>query len=119
MTIFVIAIRLEPDERGFGTHQQLGLPPCTFRTFTGVLCPHCGMTTCFTNLVRGNFTAAWTANPAGIPLATAFALGIPWCLAVAVSGRWLGTQEPFKWFVLICLGYLALAVVVWLLRIVL
>jgi hypothetical protein len=119
ITVFVIAFRLQPDERGFGTHQQLGLPPCTFREFTGVNCPHCGMTTCFANVVRGRFAAAWNANPAGIPLVALFACGIPWCLAVGTSGRWLGTQEPFFYFIVISLGYLTLALLVWGLRILL
>ena len=113
VTVFVIAIRLKPDGRGFGTHQQLGLPPCTFRELTGVNCPHCGMTTCFANVVRGRMNDAWTANPAGIPLVVIFALGIPWCLYVAVSGRWLMTEEPFHWFIIISIGYLALALVIW------
>lgn len=117
MTVFAIAVWLEPDGRGFGTHQQLGLPACTFREFAGVNCPHCGMTTCFANVVRGRMAAAWDANPAGIPLVVIFACGIPWCLAVAASGRWLGTQEPFFYFILISLGYLTLSLIVWGLRI--
>ncbi len=117
MLVFVIACWLEPDGRGFGTHQQLGLPVCTFRKFTGMNCPHCGMTTCFSNVVRGKMSAAWNANPVGIPLVAIFACGIPWCLAVAASGRWLGTQEPFYWLILISLGYLTLTLIVWGLRI--
>ena len=30
-----VAAMLRPDGRGFGTHQQLGLPPCTFRVLFG------------------------------------------------------------------------------------
>ncbi|MEQ9410559.1 MAG: DUF2752 domain-containing protein [Fuerstiella sp.] len=115
--LFGIAIWLEPDPRGFGTHQQLGFPPCQFRQFLGVHCPHCGMTTSFSNIVRGRFDAAWDANPLGILLATMFAGAIPWCLATAVTGRFIGTREPFWWLVLGSIGYLVLAVMVWLLRV--
>lgn len=117
ISVFVVAVWLKPNERGFGTHQQLGLPPCTFRELTGVNCPHCGMTTCFANLVRGKMVAAWHANPAGIPLAVAWALAIPYCLGIAFCGRWLMTPEPFFWFIVLSFGYLALALAVWGLRI--
>src|SRR5207247_577108 len=40
-----VARLVEPDLRGYGTHEQLGLPPCTFRLLTGIACPSCGMTT--------------------------------------------------------------------------
>ncbi len=116
LTIFVIAIRLKPDPRGFGTHQQLGLPPCQFKTLTGIRCPHCGMTTSFSNIVRGKFDAAWKANPLGILLASALALCIPWLLATAFTGRWIGTQEPFQYFVFGTIGYLTLAMIVWVFR---
>ena len=52
---FALAARLEPDPRGFGTHQRLGLPPCTFQSMFNIPCPSCGMTTSFANVVRGRF----------------------------------------------------------------
>lgn len=116
LAVFAIATWLEPDDRGFGTHERLGFPPCVFRNLTGVNCPHCGMTTCFANVVRGNFRTAWHANPAGIPLVIVFALSIPYCFYIAVSGRWLGTQQPFFWFILFTLAYLTLALITWSLR---
>ena len=33
--LVVLARRLEPDPRGFGTHTQLGLRPCSFLRATG------------------------------------------------------------------------------------
>ncbi|MGE3821953.1 MAG: DUF2752 domain-containing protein, partial [Isosphaeraceae bacterium] len=44
---FAVASWLEPDPSGFGTHRQLGLPPCHFAWVTGKPCPTCGMTTAF------------------------------------------------------------------------
>jgi hypothetical protein len=36
---------LSPDPAGFGTHEQLGLAPCTFFWLTTIPCPMCGATT--------------------------------------------------------------------------
>jgi len=90
---FGIATLLNPDPRGFGTHQQFGLPPCTSRLLFGVPCPGCGMTTCFAHFVRGQFADAARANPAGALLAAVCALLIPWSVWSAVRGRlWMVTD---------------------------
>lgn len=115
LSVFAIAVGLEPDPRGFGTHQQLGLPGCQFRKWSGFACPHCGMTTSFSNLVRGRFEDAWRANPLGIVLAAVFAFSIVWSLTTAVTGRWMVTDQPFQWFVFGAIGYLVLSVAIWLL----
>ena len=114
--IFAIAAWLEPDPRGFGTHQQLGFPPCHFRQFLGISCPHCGMTTSFTNFVRGNFQAAHQANPLGVPLAITWALCIPWCCGIAATGRWIGTSDPLRWLVFGTIFYVVLAFILWIAR---
>ena len=69
--VFILAAMLNPytptgQPRSLGTHEQLGLPPCGFRTLTGHPCPGCGMTTCFSLLAHGDFPAAWTVNWAGV-----------------------------------------------------
>lgn len=117
--IFVIAAMLNPDARGYGTHQQLGLPPCYFQSATGLLCPHCGMTTSFSNLVRGHFAAAWQANPMGPLLAVLLTVAAPWCLATGFLGKWIITPRPFHWFVVTAILYLSVAAVTWVLRILL
>lgn len=43
------------------------MPPCILRTFTGLLCPSCGMTHAVFALCRGDIAAAWQYN-AVIPL---------------------------------------------------
>jgi hypothetical protein len=35
LAMLAAAAWLQPDPRGFGTHQQLGLPPCTFQALFG------------------------------------------------------------------------------------
>ena len=73
---FALAVSLEPDPRGFGTHQRLGLPPCTFRSMFNISCPSCGMTSSFANFVRGRFRQAAEANSAGVVLAIICAVQI-------------------------------------------
>ena len=91
---FALAARLEPDPRGFGTHQRLGFPPCTFQSMFNIPCPSCGMTTSFANAVRGRFGDAARANPAGLMLAIICALQIPWCWVSIVRGRLWKVSQP-------------------------
>lgn len=72
-----VALWLEPNPQGHGTHTQLGLPPCGFLVVTGLPCPGCGMTTSFSNMVRADVVAAALANPFGIPLSLATMFFIP------------------------------------------
>jgi len=39
---------------------------CPLRTFTGVPCPACGMTTSVESTMRFDLAEAWSANPMGI-----------------------------------------------------
>jgi Protein of unknown function (DUF2752) len=85
-----IAAVLRPNPSGYGTHQQLGLPPCTFVVLFGRRCPSCGMTTAWAHLVRGEVADAFRANAGGALLGLLALLAEPWLLIAAVRGRWLG-----------------------------
>lgn len=94
---FAVAAWLLPYEadgrpRTSGTHRQLGLPECGFRTMFDVPCPSCGMTTSVALLVRGDLAAAWRANWAGVVFAAPAAVAVAWLLAIALAGidagRW-------------------------------
>ena len=78
---FCLAVWLNPDSRGFGTHQQLGLPACSFQTSFGVPCPSCGMTTSFSHFVRGQWLRSLQASTTAFVLALVCASMVPWCLA--------------------------------------
>ena len=111
-----IARWLNPDNRGFGTHEQLGLPPCAFRVLMGIPCPSCGMTTSFAFVVRGQLaSAAWT-NPGGCLLALGVMGLIPWCLASAVAGRTLGIRSPERAAMGVILVVLAISLAGWAVR---
>jgi hypothetical protein len=69
MLLMLVAVRLEPNPAGLGTHQQLGLPPCTMRVFFELRCPACGMTTAWAHFVRGDWLNSARANLGGFLLA--------------------------------------------------
>ncbi len=86
-TVLALAFRLEPDPRGLGTHERLGLPPCGFQLWTDLPCPSCGMTTAFALAARGRLAAAAITQPAGFVIflvAVAFALAGPPIAALGV-----------------------------------
>jgi hypothetical protein len=94
IAVLATAMWLYPyDENGAplkqGTHQQLGLPPCNFQTWTGVPCPSCGMTTSFSLLVHGDVWNSLKANFAGTALVTFGILFVPWAFASAFLKRFL------------------------------
>src|SRR5512136_652854 len=64
--VLVLARLLHPDPRGFGTHEQMGMPPCSSVLLTGLPCPTCGMTTAFSWVMHGHLWLAAKAQPAGL-----------------------------------------------------
>lgn len=76
LALLAIARTLSPAVTGLGTHQQLGLPPCSMRVLFGMRCPACGMTTAWSHWTRGQWWMAAQANVGGCCLAL---------LAVAVA----------------------------------
>jgi hypothetical protein len=112
---FATARSVRPDPRGFGTHQQFGLPECSMRLLFSRPCPGCGMTTCFSHFVRGEFLAAGRANVAGLMLATLCLVMIPWSLASAVRGSALLVDEPIRTLVILITLIGVVAGVMWLL----
>ncbi len=96
LTVFVIAALLNPynadgSPKAMGTHQgpPLNLPECTFKEFTGIPCPSCGMTTSFSLLIHGDVLNSLRANYAGTVLASLGLLYLPWSLASAWRGKFM------------------------------
>lgn len=111
-----VARWLTPDPRGLGTHEQLGLPPCTFRQVTGWNCPHCGLTTSFCWFVRGEWLESFRTNPAGLLLAVLILAIWPWLIVVLKRDAWVGVRSPGLTFLYGSAGWLLLSVVIWLIR---
>lgn len=77
IALLAVAGTLRPSGSGLGTHQQLGLPPCSVRMLFGIRCPACGMTTSWSHFARGEWAGSLAANAGGFLLA---------CYAVLFSG---------------------------------
>ena len=85
--VLAVSRFLTPDPRGFGTHEQLGLLPCSTMQFFGIPCPFCGMTTTFVLMARGNHLSAITTQPVGALLFCLLFISIPTLVLIAVVGR--------------------------------
>lgn len=110
---FGLALCLEPDPRGYGTHQRLGLPECTIRSLFDGPCPGCGMTTSFAYFVRGEFRASAQANPAGLWMAAGCLALIPWCGVSAYRGRLWGVDDPWPTAAVLAASWGGTSLLVW------
>ena len=86
--MLVTARLLQPSEFGFGTHEALGLPPCSAITWFGVPCPTCGMTTSWSYLLRGDLFMSLRCNPGGTCLALVAMVTAVWSLSIAALGNY-------------------------------
>ncbi len=87
-TVLFLAAWLRPDPRGFGTHQQLGLPPCGFQRMTHVPCPGCGLTTSFAHMAHGQVLQALGSHlmgPVLFVITLAVGLFSPWAARRALG----------------------------------
>jgi hypothetical protein len=87
-----VGLYLTPDPAGHGTHQQLGLPPCTIYYLTGRPCPSCGLTTSVSAILHGQFGLAWRANPMGFLIVAAAVVDCPQQPVCAA----MGTQRAHR-----------------------
>lgn len=113
---WLVVGRLQPNRGGLGTHQQLGLPPCSVSVLLGIRCPLCGGTTAWAHLVRGHGRAALAANSGAAVLGGLCLAAIPWLLASALRGRWClwtPTSSRLAWLAGIVL---AVTLIDWLIR---
>lgn len=111
-----VAFLLVPDSRGHGTHEQLGLPPCTLVVLFGIRCPTCGSTTAFTYVARGQLIEAFGVNVAATLLAL---LSVPagmWVCLSAIRGRWLMMVPSGAAAVVVAVVFLTIAIIDWVCR---
>ncbi|NQU75376.1 MAG: DUF2752 domain-containing protein, partial [Planctomycetes bacterium] len=87
LAIVALAASLHADGRGYDTHTQLGLSPCSMIQTTGMPCPTCGMTTAFANMAHGRFLSALKANVFGVVLFLVAVLYASSGVVQAVTGR--------------------------------
>lgn len=86
LLLVALAILIEPDPRGFGTHEKLGLTPCRLMEWTGFPCPGCGVTTSATLAARGELWRSIVVQPFGLLSVVALPLLSLWGLLVHLRG---------------------------------
>jgi hypothetical protein len=89
--VLVTAWRLDPDPRGHGSHQQLGLPPCGFLVAFGRPCMTCGMTTSFALATDLRPVDAFRTQPMGALACLLTAAAFWGALHVAATGSRLAS----------------------------
>lgn len=114
--LLAIARWLEPASDGFGTHQQLGLPPCTSVVFLNMRCPACGMTTSWALSIRGHWFESMQANAGGWLLSIIALVYLPASCYFSYFGRssrggWVSLS-----FAIGLIAALAAAILQWCLR---
>jgi hypothetical protein len=85
--LLVLGTFATPDERGYGTHEQLGLPSCKSIEWLGIPCPGCGVTTSISLVAHGRFGDGPRNQPLGFALAFAIPLFALWALRAHRRGR--------------------------------
>ncbi len=62
----VLGVFVGADDRGYGTHERLGLPPCGLMALAGIPCPGCGVTTSVALAAKGRFIDSFVNQPFGL-----------------------------------------------------
>ncbi|HQP73017.1 MAG TPA: DUF2752 domain-containing protein [Acidobacteriota bacterium] len=75
----------------FFPFDRIPVPLCSFRAFTGLPCPTCGMTTAFVLLTHGRWSEAVVMSPLGVVV---FAVLVG--LITQVAGQWLLRWPGFR-----------------------
>jgi hypothetical protein len=113
-----VARWLEPSPQGYGTHQQLGLPQCSFQEQFGRRCPACGMTTSWAYLTRGNLVGSLSVNSGGTLLGLVALASGPWLLGSGLRGRWVGGTPHEYMVIAICVSVTLVILTDWGLRLI-
>ncbi len=96
----VLAYWLEPRAGGYGTHEQLGLPACSFLSETRWPCPSCGLTTSVTAMAHGKLIRAFRAHPFGIVVfALAVILGLAGTAQLITGRKLISKLRVGPWWV--------------------
>ena len=99
-SILALAWWMTPTRVGHGTHEQLGMAPCSLLIRTGYPCPTCGMTTSFAATVRGSLPAGLRAHPFGVVLVAVVAAAAVAATVQTLTGRKaLKAFRPRWWWV--------------------
>ena len=85
--LVLLGLLLEPDPRGFGTHEKLGMRPCMSMELWNVPCPGCGVTTSVTHAMRGDLLGSLRVQPFGLVVVFGVLAFLAWALTGHLRGR--------------------------------
>lgn len=91
----VLMFGTSPDPRGHGTHEQLGMTPCSWPRVHGMPCMTCGVTTSASLLLHGRPIAAFLTQPFGMLLTLTALLFIALSISHLVRGECLASRVAF------------------------
>lgn len=94
LALLALGRLLEPDARGWGTHEQLGFRPCYPMAHWNVPCPGCGVTTAVALAVHGAPLASLRVQPFGLVTLAAAGLAALWAVRGHARGRDLFAELP-------------------------
>jgi len=110
--IMVVGICLQPDARGYSTHQRIGLPACPVPQLTGYPCPTCGFTTSLAQMARGHCVAGFRSHILGAVVFLGAISFLVWSFTAPLfhaspvaAGRLL--QSKWFWSAMIAVFYLS------------
>jgi hypothetical protein len=110
---YVVLATLEPDARGLGTHEQLGMAPCGWPARHGMPCPTCGITTSAALVLDLRLLAAFSTQPLGALLTLAGATFAVAGIVHAVRGRSLMARLSWWRWGWIGIGTLVVVLLSW------
>jgi hypothetical protein len=113
LLLLALAARLDPNPAGLGTHQQLGLPPCTMRVLAGLRCPGCGVTTAWCHFAKGQWIRSASVHIGGFLLALYSLVLAGVCLRSGWRGR-LPREDTLRMLSIGLLSIMAVSLCTWL-----
>lgn len=113
LSVLIVAASLVPNAQGMGTHTQLGMAPCGFKSATGLPCATCGMTTAFAHAANGNLLRSFIIQPAGMVLAVITAMATLLTAHAAATGMALTPIANALWRPRIILTAIAVVLAAW------
>jgi hypothetical protein len=90
----LVLLGAEPDARGHGTHEQLGMAPCAFPARFGLPCPTCGVTTAAAWAARLDLVSAYRTQIFGATLFLLFELLSARAILALIRRRDLVVPHP-------------------------
>jgi hypothetical protein len=90
--LLVARVLLTPAPEGYGTHEQLGLPPCQSMDWFRIPCPGCGVTTSVAWFAHAGLWESLSTQPLGFALGAAALFAAPLAALAHVRGQDLGAE---------------------------